>query len=83
MAGPGLGGGGSKPPTRSATPTSELGNQKGQERGGTPRPSDTPPQQTTPSNQGPGRWGRVRAVARVLGLYNKRIDSRSNDTGEQ
>ena len=76
----GRGGGSSRPSTRPTTPTLEQGNSKGQELGGVSRPVDTLPQhQSAPKKL--GGWGRVRVVAKVLGLGQGQ-HSQSNDTGE-
>ena len=78
----GGGGGSSKPPTRPTTPTTERGdNPEDQVRGNKPKKLDIPPQ-TSGAKKGPGGWGRVRVMTKVLGLRGGRNPSQANDTGE-
>lgn len=60
----GLGNGSSKPSTRATTPTADRGeNPKGE--------GDIPPQKTGGAKKGPSKWGRVRGVAKVIGLQKR------------
>ena len=62
----GLGGGSSKPSTRTASPIADRGDNS---KGAGYIPPPIPPQKS--AKKGSSRWGRVRGVAKVMGLQKR------------
>ena len=57
------------------------GDSKGEENGESPL-SDMPPHRTGSAKKGPSGWGRIRGVAKVVGL-RKQVQPQHDDSREK